>query len=336
MRFYGYKTYADGVEGRQIVLLLSIIFCFCSPHLLQAQACTTGNEPIVSLQTFGSGSSGPLPTGQLEYRYVADGCPNDGQYTITDSVSGTCYTSSWHSLPQDHTPNDSRGNMLVVNAPYPGTFYRQSISGLCSGTTYEFSMWLVNLNVTMPAGTCGFAVPQDPNMTIRAETVGGTLIDSIRTGNLTRTISPVWRRLSLLFTVPVGAADTTTVVLRFVNNEGGGCGNDFALDDLMLKQCSDCRFSPIFIPEVFTPNGDGVNDVLTVFYQLPLSFELTIFNRWGAAIFVSHDSGNQWNGMYGDEPCKEGVYAWVLTYELVNSTGQATTFRKTGQVLLVR
>lgn len=73
----------------------------------------------------------------------------------------------------------------------------------------------------------------------------------------------------------------------------------------------------IFIPNVITPNGDGINDD----FQLQLregieAYHLQIFDRWGIKLFESHDPAQHWNGVDKQRnPTAEGVYYWALTYE---------------------
>jgi gliding motility-associated-like protein len=69
----------------------------------------------------------------------------------------------------------------------------------------------------------------------------------------------------------------------------------------------------IFVPNVFTPNGDGVNDaVLFAGYDLEL-FRFTVFNRWGIKMFSTTDPGSGWDGRTtsGGE-CTSGVYYYLL------------------------
>ena len=89
-----------------------------------AQNCADGNT--ISNQTFGTGQRGALPNGYINYTYVTDGCPNDGRYTVAGSVSGACFTNSWHGLNEDHTPGDAAGNMLIINAPRYYHSYRNA------------------------------------------------------------------------------------------------------------------------------------------------------------------------------------------------------------------
>ena len=65
----------------------------------------------------------------------------------------------------------------------------------------------------------------------------------------------------------------------------------------------------LLIPNVFTPNNDGVNDVLTLNYFGDGVYEILIYDRWGAAIFSTRDKQVFWDGTTSSgEPAPEGVY----------------------------
>ncbi|MDP4266418.1 MAG: gliding motility-associated C-terminal domain-containing protein [Bacteroidota bacterium] len=66
----------------------------------------------------------------------------------------------------------------------------------------------------------------------------------------------------------------------------------------------------IYIPNAFTPNGDGKNDIFQVGGTGITEFEMTVFNRWGAVIFESIDINNGWNGreMNTKQLVESGVY----------------------------
>lgn len=303
----------------------------CGGDLI-AQNCDAGSGNIVSSQTFGTGPTGALPEGFIKYTYVTDGCPNDGFYTVADSVSGICYKGSWHSVREDHTPGDVKGNMLVINAPYPGEIYRETIRGLCTKATYNYSFWMVNLNTIVDAGACGFQIPNDPDITLQIELPDGRVIGSFVTGAVLRTPAPVWRSFGLNFSVPAMSEETTDVVIRLIDTGEGGCGNDFALDDMVLKRCTDCESPNVYVPEVFTPNNDGINDVLDMYLSNVSAFEFIVYNRWGSAVFVSTDPAVKWDGKFKGTASPEGVYTWAMTYEF---TGSSRKYTKNGQVTLL-
>jgi gliding motility-associated-like protein len=70
---------------------------------------------------------------------------------------------------------------------------------------------------------------------------------------------------------------------------------------------------PIHIPNVFTPNTDGTNDIFEI-YGLPENFDLVIYDRWGMLVFQSDSPTNMWNGKIGNEGAiaSDGVYYYIL------------------------
>jgi gliding motility-associated-like protein len=294
------------------------------------QQCTgVAGEPPIN-QSFGTLSGGNPLVDETTYRLSMSACPENGEYGIMPSITGNCFDNAWHNIPEDHTPGDVRGNMLVINAAdEKGAFYQQILTGLCGGTQYEFSLWGVNL---LKPGICtDYALP---NLTIQIETRSGQVLQTINFGSIDVTATPVWRRFSTTFAAPKVAEP---VVVRLINNQGaGGCGNDLALDDIQLRQCDVCPPAPAYVPDVFTPNGDGVNDQLGVYLQNAVSFSMSIFNRWGTPVFYSDKLTQQWDGKLAGNPCETGNYTWVVKYEVPSSENTVRQYVQEGRVLLLR
>jgi len=70
----------------------------------------------------------------------------------------------------------------------------------------------------------------------------------------------------------------------------------------------------IYVPNAFTPDGDGINDVFLPKLQGydPLNYNLQIFDRWGELIFESQHQEMGWDGTYRNELCKTDVYVWQI------------------------
>jgi gliding motility-associated-like protein len=94
----------------------------------------------------------------------------------------------------------------------------------------------------------------------------------------------------------------------------------------------------VYVPNAFTPDGDGVNDLFHVMGNDidPDAFELLVFNRWGELVFRSTDPMQGWTGAMngGDgEPVQDGVYPWRLrvasrySQERRELFGHVTVFR---------
>ena len=71
----------------------------------------------------------------------------------------------------------------------------------------------------------------------------------------------------------------------------------------------------LFVPNAFTPNGDGHNDLFRVRYSTtPLEFQLVIFNRYGQRVYSSADPTAGWNGRASGSSQATGTYIWSIYY----------------------
>ncbi len=110
-----------------------------------------------------------------------------------------------------------------------------------------------------------------------------------------------------------------------VNNIG--C---IASDTILIKACSE-----IWVPNSFTPNGDGNNDIFRAVASGDIkSFKMFIFNRLGALIFESDNINHGWDGKYKGQPAPEGVYPWIIIYEPSGNIDIQKELR-TGHVMLL-
>jgi hypothetical protein len=88
----------------------------------------------------------------------------------------------------------------------------------------------------------------------------------------------------------------------------------------------------IFVPNVFSPNGDGKNETLQVYGNYINSVEMHIFNQWGERIATLNGKNNGWDGKHKGAPQPVGVYVYVL--KAVMMDGRKVTMK--GTVTLVR
>jgi gliding motility-associated-like protein len=73
---------------------------------------------------------------------------------------------------------------------------------------------------------------------------------------------------------------------------------------------ADC--SSLFIPNVFTPNNDGKNDVFEVIARGVKDYHLQIFNRWGNIVFETTNPNAVWTGGKNGYYVPDGTYVWIV------------------------
>ena len=94
----------------------------------------------------------------------------------------------------------------------------------------------------------------------------------------------------------------------------------------------------IFIPNVFSPNGDNVNDIFTIYSGSDLviaNSKGTIYDRWGNLVYSSNALPFTWDGFFNGDIMMPGVYAYVI---IVNYMVNGQEFEKvfSGDVTLIR
>jgi len=134
--------------------------------------------------------------------------------------------------------------------------------------------------------------------------------------------------------------DTTESIM--INAEGmyvvemespvGCAGTDSVYVKLTSEEIPE---SNLFIPNAFTPDGDGVNDVFMMMYDGLSIFDcrLSIFDRWGGEVFESSGIENGWDGKKNGNPCPGGVYVYKIVFSV---DGIAGNQERVGTVALVR
>ncbi|MEZ4938614.1 MAG: gliding motility-associated C-terminal domain-containing protein [Crocinitomicaceae bacterium] len=89
----------------------------------------------------------------------------------------------------------------------------------------------------------------------------------------------------------------------------------------------------IYIPNIFSPNNDGQNDLFRVYGPVWKSYKMEIYNRWGGLIWESEDANVEWDGTHKNgEECPQAVF--VYKFWGTSTVGQ--TFERTGNVMLTR
>ena len=95
--------------------------------------------------------------------------------------------------------------------------------------------------------------------------------------------------------------------------------------------------STLYMPNTFTPNGDGLNDIFIPVGKNISTMRLMIFDRWGGVVFESNDTTVGWDGTYQGEFIKNDVYAWKLEYRFMDNNGEESLIKKEiGHVQVLR
>jgi gliding motility-associated-like protein len=118
----------------------------------------------------------------------------------------------------------------------------------------------------------------------------------------------------------------TTILVQTVE---APCSSAFGFVNIATDDCEKPD-----VPNVFTPNGDGVNDgwFLEIFGET--CYEVKIYNRWGILIYTLEESGQRWNGIIAksEKEAPDGVYYYILNY----CDFEEIEHSQTGHITLIR
>lgn len=117
---------------------------------------------------------------------------------------------------------------------------------------------------------------------------------------------------------------TYTVTLYIESNEG--CKDTISKEVTILDEVA------VWIPNSFSPNGDGFNDLFYAFGSNISDFNLKIFNRWGQMVFATDDPTIGWDGRFEDQEASQDVYVYKADYKTIKKTTEVIT----GRLTLVR
>ena len=109
--------------------------------------------------------------------------------------------------------------------------------------------------------------------------------------------------------------DTGTYCVKLVATNMLGC-KDTNQQCVVIKP-----YFTLYVPNAFSPNGDGINDVFSPEGEYVKTFDMQIFNRWGNVIYHSSNISNGWDGTKGGSRLEEDVYVYLInTTDALNKT----------------
>lgn len=250
-------------------------------------------------------------------------CPNNtATLTISSPVTGITY--NWYTVATGGTPVATGTSFTTPVIITSTTYYAEAVNTFgCASTTRT------PVAVTF--------LPKLPSLTAQATSTGVTSVAFSWTAVAGATGYQVSVNGSA-FGVPssgatgtvhvaTGLAPSSTVTFRVFAVGPQVCQNSDTVT-VTIKTLTD----EIYIPNVFTPNGDGKNDIFRAYGNSITGIDMKVFDQWGEVIFASTDFALGWNGTYKGKQQPVGVYIYVMKLRLAD--GREMT--KRGSINLVR
>jgi gliding motility-associated-like protein len=250
---------------------------------------------------------------------------NKQVYCLNDTVklSSTIYpgaTYEWTG-PNNFTSWDNKVSILMSSESVSGTYYLRIKYNAC-----ESDFGSVNVPAPLPAPVAGFSTTPSSlvaeygplKVTFNNNSTGADYyLWNFGDGGTSTDVNPEHEYIL--------KGEYDVQLTAFKTNS---CTSVSAKGKLIVIQNDNY----LFIPNIFSPNGDGVNDEFKVTITNIQNYHLLIYNRWGEKLFESNNISESWNGMYKGVQVPFGAYYYKITALSYNGK----LLSRAGSITLVR
>jgi len=269
----------------------------------------------------------------------------DNACAAVDSIRITVSLADITLLPVEAICLGDTGIISVAGADPGSTFYWYPEEFIVTGQgTFRIfnrapTSTTFFVDVTSPAGCTWSGSVQQVVSPLNASSILATAVPSVLIGSGTVQLEALpsglryfWSPAGLVSndTVADPTAQVSATTLFTVVVSDGICSK--AAQVLVEVRELICADPDIFVPNTFTPNGDGQNDVLFVRGPNIASLEFMVFDRWGEKVFETTDINRGWDGIFEGRPVDPAVFVYHLKALCVD--GQS--FFTKGNVTVVR
>ena len=250
-------------------------------------------------------------------------CPNNtANLAVTNPVTGITY--NWYAAA-------TGGTILATGTTYTTpvvtastTYYVEAVNtGGCTSTSRTAVVIIFLPKLPAPVAQATTIGVNSVTFTWTAVTGANGYQVSVNNGAY---MTPSSGNLGLIH-IATGLQPLSTVTFKVKALGPQSCQNSDSAT-ASAKTLSD----EIYIPNSFTPNGDGHNDIFKAYGNIIASIDMKIFNQWGQMIFASTDFSLGWNGVYNGKKQPVGVYIYIMSLKLIDGT----TVTRKGDINLIR
>lgn len=174
-------------------------------------------------------------------------------------------------------------------------------------------------------------LPAEPQLVIS----GATALCPGDLATLSAQLEPAWPLADVEMAWNTGAGGTSLIATTPGFYEVTATGRCLDVAGAVLITADTCT-STLTMPNVFTPNGDGENDVfLPIVVGDPTVFEMEIRNRWGQVVFSSKSVNTGWDGRIQGNTAPDGTYYWTVNYTDRLNNGSTKEQESAGHLTLL-
>jgi len=265
----------------------------------------------------------------------AGGCSDVVQAIVIINSSPTATASSNSALCEGQALNLTSSGGTTYNWSGPNSFLSSAQNPTITGATIS-AMGTYTVIVTNTGGcydTASVAVSVFPLPTANAGNdttiIAGGSAQLSGSGGVTYSWSPSNGLSCTNCFNPIATPSVSTTYILEVT-DANGCTAIDTVRITVQQENDDC--AEIVIPNAFTPDGDGVNDIFRITGTAIASISGKIFNRWGQELFTWDNVDEGWDGKFNGTLVSSGTYFCVIDY----TCSDGTTKNVKGSVELIK
>ncbi|WP_165917267.1 gliding motility-associated C-terminal domain-containing protein [Flaviaesturariibacter aridisoli] len=299
---------------------------------------SSGNTALATINATTGVVTGIAPGTSIPITYTVtnNGCTGTANTTVTVNAAPVLAPIAAQALCAGSTATltpSIAGGAWTSSNPAAATISNTGVlTGVAAGNT--------QLTYTVTSGGC--TASQVVNVTVNSAAVQLTASATTINAGQSVTLTPVWTGTAP-FTVTAWAPPAllpnqtaatqtltppATTTFSVTGNDANGCTATGSVTVTVNVPVTD----DLFVPNYFTPNNDGRNDVLYFYGSSVTALDFRIFNQWGEQVFASTDKARGWDGSASGKQQPVGVYMYVAKVTLAN--GQTRTLK--GSINLIR
>lgn len=308
------QTTITVTQPSAITATASSVSANCNQANGSATASPNGGTPGYSYQWAPNGGTNATATGLSAGTYTvtitdANGCTTTTTVTVNNSSGVTATVASQNNLLCNSlctgtaTANATGGTVPYTYNWSSGNQSTATATGLCAGmytvliTDNNGCTSTSTVTITQPAAV-GINTSVAP-CTNQQDNAAAIAIANGGTPGYTY----MWN------TIPPQNSDTASALTpgsyAVIVTDANGCT---ATGQAIIDECPNDSIS---VPNVFTPNGDGINDFFIIHTEGYNKMEVNIFNRWGDLLYTYDAITGKWDGTYKGKTCSDGTYFFV-------------------------
>jgi gliding motility-associated-like protein len=254
-------------------------------------------------------------------------CP-DSTATLTATSAQAGVEFHWYTTATGGSPVFTGPVFKTPGLQAATTYYAEAaFSGGCVSATR--SPVTIGVYAALPAPTVTVASKTANSITFTWSAVAGVLGYRVSTDGGATFTQPSSGLTGLTHTV-INLQPNQTITLLVMSVGENECANSAWFQG--GGGTDNPAGNAIFVPNAFTPNNDGVNDILYVYGTTINTMEIRIYNQWGQLVFESKDKARGWDGTMSGQKQPLGVYNYALRATLQDGT----TVQKRGTITIVR